>query len=356
MDGKFTQSTKDRLADQAGNMCSAPWCDRSTSAASGSRSSGVSNTAETAHIRARRAGTARWDPNMTDDERADISNGIHLCEDHAKLIDNDESLYTVDLLLRWKERQTDLAIQAQRSGWAFAFVEGLVQHSCAWAVSPTRDISADGVHDFIRAVGSSSVWDSDAADDLGTLMTELALNAARHAGATEVTLSSRSQEISLSYDEGVELFGLSQLRSSVKGRGGQTFLEIWSKKWGQHFLLLSESRGGQRVWTVRNLAVAPVAGAACAVSLERDARGNFDSTGLEGCDLAQIHLVGRWSFSDVASLVHRIRQVTEHTPVLLTSEHAHTVGLVGHWLAQGGIARESVQLWSDAALFEQATH
>lgn len=68
---------------------------------------------EAAHIRGARPGTARYDPQMTDAERADISNGIWLCGDCHKRIDSDPDKFPIDLLKKWKvdaEAQADAHI------------------------------------------------------------------------------------------------------------------------------------------------------------------------------------------------------------------------------------------------------
>ena len=57
-----------------------------------------------AHIRGARPGSARFDPSMTDEERAGFSNLILLCTAHHKLVDRIEpERYPTDLLERWKE-------------------------------------------------------------------------------------------------------------------------------------------------------------------------------------------------------------------------------------------------------------
>ena len=349
MNGKFTAKTKDRLADKAGNVCSAPWCDRSTSASSESRASGVSVTAEAAHIRGRTQDAARWDKSMDDDQRAHISNGIHLCEDHAKLIDNDEALYTPELLEQWKQRQITLAREAQKVGWAAARVDGLIPHAREWAVSPTQDVSAKGVHDFVRAVGASAAWDPDAAKDVATLVIEIALNASRHAGATRIALRSGTQSISLSYDESAVPFGLHEWRSVTNGNGGQAFLDMWSASWGSRFSLTSKSLNGRRIWTVRNLAVAPEEGAVCSVQVSRESRSSFDSATLDGCDVAQVHLAGQWSFSDIFGLVCKLDGLRTDRPVLVTSEDGYSLNLLIRGFERGDLFG-GITVWSDAVL------
>ena len=63
---------------------------------------------EAAHIRAARKG-ARYAPNMTDPERADIDNGIWLCANCHTMVDkNDGADFPVDKLIKWKEQHEQL--------------------------------------------------------------------------------------------------------------------------------------------------------------------------------------------------------------------------------------------------------
>jgi hypothetical protein len=102
----FTQRTKNTLAKRAGQTCSNPDCRRLTSGPH-SQNDKAMNLGEAAHIRAAREGQARYDPSMTNEERADISNGIWLCRECAKKIDADEATYTVERLNAWKRQHED---------------------------------------------------------------------------------------------------------------------------------------------------------------------------------------------------------------------------------------------------------
>jgi hypothetical protein len=55
---------------------------------------GVTNIGVAAHISAASPGGARYDEALTSEVRSDITNGIWLCQTHAKLIDDDELTYT----------------------------------------------------------------------------------------------------------------------------------------------------------------------------------------------------------------------------------------------------------------------
>ncbi|MCK6504047.1 SNF2-related protein [Myxococcota bacterium] len=69
---------------------------------------------EAAHIRGARPGSARFDPAMTDEERAAITNGIWLCRSCAKLIDDNEDAYDVPLLVMWKDMHETSVVHTMR--------------------------------------------------------------------------------------------------------------------------------------------------------------------------------------------------------------------------------------------------
>lgn len=97
----FRQPTKELLAKRVGFKCSYPPCRRPTigpqEAPDGSVNVGVA-----CHIAAASVGGARYDGTMTPEERASTDNGIWLCQTHAKLVDNDETAYTVEIVRAWK--------------------------------------------------------------------------------------------------------------------------------------------------------------------------------------------------------------------------------------------------------------
>jgi len=97
----FSEATKQTLAKRAGQTCSNPECRRPTSGPHSDETKAI-NLGEAAHIRAARRGQARYNANMTNDQRAAISNGIWLCKECARRIDVDEAKYPVALLTKWK--------------------------------------------------------------------------------------------------------------------------------------------------------------------------------------------------------------------------------------------------------------
>ena len=109
----FSQKTKEVLTKRAGQKCSNPDCRRPTSGPHTDDAKAV-NIGEAAHISGARSGAARYDADMTDEQRGDPSNGIWLCRTCAKLIDSDEEKYAAELLRRWKEDHESAVMDQER--------------------------------------------------------------------------------------------------------------------------------------------------------------------------------------------------------------------------------------------------
>lgn len=106
----FTKTTKDLIAKRVGYKCSYPGCGILTVAAAlGSDKVAVIGVA--AHITAASPGGPRYDPYLSSDDRKDHSNGIWLCQNHAKLIDSVEASFPVHELKRWKKLAEERAWQ-----------------------------------------------------------------------------------------------------------------------------------------------------------------------------------------------------------------------------------------------------
>jgi hypothetical protein len=97
----FTQQTLDILAKRVGIRCSNPDCRKLTT---GPRSelAQVINIGVGAHITAASPGGPRFDLNLSSEERKSPNNGIWLCQNCAKLVDNDPDRYSIEILRRWK--------------------------------------------------------------------------------------------------------------------------------------------------------------------------------------------------------------------------------------------------------------
>jgi len=85
----FPPKVKETLLKRVGNRCSNPDCQKLTTGPHSSPDDSV-NTGVAAHITAAAPGGPRYNSNLTEKERKATANGIWLCQNCAKLIDNDE--------------------------------------------------------------------------------------------------------------------------------------------------------------------------------------------------------------------------------------------------------------------------
>jgi hypothetical protein len=98
---EFPVSVKRKLAMRVAYQCSYPGC-RIQTVGPTEDASGTSNLGDAAHITAAAKGGPRYDSSLTEEQRRSIENGIWMCANHARQIDNDTSRYTVELLRKWK--------------------------------------------------------------------------------------------------------------------------------------------------------------------------------------------------------------------------------------------------------------
>jgi hypothetical protein len=101
MSDDFSDIVKRVLASRVGNRCSNPECRALTSGPQDDPGKAI-NLGVAAHVTAASPGGPRYDPALVSEERSSPLNGVWLCQNCAKLIDNDASRFSVDLLKKWK--------------------------------------------------------------------------------------------------------------------------------------------------------------------------------------------------------------------------------------------------------------
>src|ERR1700734_8417 len=97
----FPEQIKRTLASRVGNRCSNPDCRALTSGPQNEPAKAI-NLGVAAHITAAAPGGPRFDPDLLPEERRAPSNGIWLCQNCAKLIDNDAIRFPLAVLTKWK--------------------------------------------------------------------------------------------------------------------------------------------------------------------------------------------------------------------------------------------------------------
>lgn len=97
----FPMSVKEALAKRVAMRCSNPKCGKVTTGPHEDSAKAV-NIGVAAHITAASPGGPRYDCSLLTTDRNAAQNGIWLCQNCAKMVDNDPQLYSVDLLKAWK--------------------------------------------------------------------------------------------------------------------------------------------------------------------------------------------------------------------------------------------------------------
>ena len=105
----FSQRTLDTLARRVGFRCSNPACRKLTTGPRSDPSRTVS-IGVGAHITAASEGGPRYDRNISGSTRSSAQNGIWLCQNCAKLVDNNSLRYSCSVLNNWKQRTEELTL------------------------------------------------------------------------------------------------------------------------------------------------------------------------------------------------------------------------------------------------------
>lgn len=98
----FPKKTVDTLAKRASFLCSNPACRKGTIGPNAVQDK-ATTIGEAAHIKGAREKAPRYDSEMTDAARGEITNGIWLCRNCHKLIDSDPLEFPTELLFAWRE-------------------------------------------------------------------------------------------------------------------------------------------------------------------------------------------------------------------------------------------------------------
>ena len=101
MRDEFTDKVRGILAARAGYRCSRPECYAATSGPQSDLLKTL-NLGVAAHITAASSGGPRFDASLSIEERCSAANGIWLCQNCGKLVDNDRHRFTLDVLRQWK--------------------------------------------------------------------------------------------------------------------------------------------------------------------------------------------------------------------------------------------------------------
>lgn len=323
--GDFTAPTREHLKVESGGRCCAPWCGGDTDAmgSAGKKTS----VGEAAHIRGNNDGrpprdassaartkirraSARYDSNMTNEQRAHAHNGIWMCKNHHKVIDDDPDLYPAGLLTQWKKAAA--RAQVARVKRISLPEPGLFTAQMTLRHEREIDVIRTALDEFMKRSGVGSAWGDVLASHVSGLWAELALNAFTHGAAATARVKTTPTSIKLEYDE-KSPFGSSELLDATEPRGGAGELRLWNDYVSPEFVLTDATDGATRTWVVTNLATAPNLHDPCTVMNPSAA----DFRRLSGC--GSIHVVvHRISLSGSRLEAAAILASAQRVPVMVT--------------------------------------
>lgn len=100
---RFTKPVKRLLRERAGGLCANPDC-RMVTLGPATEPNKTVNIGEAAHITAVSPDEARYNADLSDEQRRAYDNGIWLCRSCHGKVDKDEQRYFIALLQEWKKQ------------------------------------------------------------------------------------------------------------------------------------------------------------------------------------------------------------------------------------------------------------
>jgi hypothetical protein len=312
----FSSEVKRQLGSRAGHRCSAPNCRAPTNGPSQSRRSGASSVGVAAHIASASPGGPRYDPTQTPEQRQAIENGVWLCQNDAKRIDDDEERYTRQLLVQWR-------LAAERAAQdELGRPHGEPRNAHYPWIFDLRTISNtpqlhDRIHGFLLDIGASVTWGRHY-DLLRMTIYEIAINAMEHGNAPCVKLTSGPGMVMIS-DEG-SAFGLDELRAG--GRGGHQALLDLEEHAGRRFSVRYRRDGDKNDWSIIDESSSGGIEAPCSLVLDvpRDELYRHIRVKIRPLvTCSEIHVYGGflWSYSDWARALETIRASVKATTIVV---------------------------------------
>ena len=105
----FNEGVNRIVAARVSYLCSNPVCETATTGPQADPSKSL-NIGVASHILAASPGGPRYNERLTPKERTCHQNAIWLCQNCAKLVDNDEQRFTERVLIEWKRNAEAMAL------------------------------------------------------------------------------------------------------------------------------------------------------------------------------------------------------------------------------------------------------
>lgn len=219
----FSLDTRTQLAKRAGYYCCYPGCGKMTIGPSAECAHSTSITGMACHIVAATNGKSarRVNLNMNEDEISNISNGIWMCYSHGKLIDTDETTYSVETLKYWKKAGESAVKVMNETGCTYNEAYVKVMNKIKFR-DDIRIISSNNLESIGIMLSESNfnfLFTKSEMACVRDFLMEYALNAFTHGMATYVDLVINGLSIIIK-DDGNK-FDINNLINTTYGRGGK---------------------------------------------------------------------------------------------------------------------------------------
>lgn len=320
---EFSPTVKRKLAERAGYRCSFPDCSGPTIGPSDESTASTSNVGMACHIAGASdgPGSRRYVPSMTVQERSSIENGIWMCYTHGKLIDTDETRFTIEKLKHWRRISELRAKLALEHGGNEDVMKSELSHLTLADSSIT--ISSRGSENMVigNALRDSCVpllWGKSVGHAIRDFAIELARNAFEHGSASKFSMHIEKRTIRLS-DDG-NAFDPRSMPSHQMASGGADAVRSLLENFAER-LIVASRRSGSENETVISLvsSMADIANITpCYIELTYG--GMLDRTldidVLKTCNVIYVTVPDFFTFSDVYEMaINLSKALNDERPI-----------------------------------------
>lgn len=306
----FPQKVKTRLAMRVGYRCSFPGCKALTVGPSDEKNLSTSSVGMACHISAASLGmnARRYNPKMTKKERKSISNGIWMCYKHGKLVDTDETRFTVEILKTWKELAENIAKYMLDMGCGYN--KALKKFRFTPLACNLLNIDGNGnenqvIGDAIQDSCIHIVWGVKFANSLRDFVIEYTRNAFAHGQAKNVNLEIKKNCLILN-DNGKPYNPRDLLKFDFES-GGTIAIKYLFSQFNQNLIFTYERIQNNNILTIayideaKNIfAITP-----CSIDMKLPdiKSGRFSINIRESCNEVFIVLPKYFTLSDISIMI-----------------------------------------------------
>jgi hypothetical protein len=263
-------------------------------------------------------GARRYQPDMSPAERGLIGNGIWMCYTHGKLIDTDETRFTIPMLQKWRaiaeERARFLQVHGSMLGQRAPDFSGIGFPIGTFQVceASTENIV---IGEALRYSCVPEVWGVELAERVRDFAIELARNAFQHGSASTFDLEISPASIRLT-DNGAA-FDIWCLANNGEISGGRLAFAAMLESLSQRLII-----SGRRLRDANEIVISRVMDSyeledltPCVARIDwKDLKEkNYEIVVDSACQMVYIVLPRYWTISDSIRFTQKIRKES-HDP------------------------------------------